>query len=166
MQNKTAEQHINEMLTGNTRKKALDFVSFLRAREMLLERGGGYWADKCYWGAWFDGEPVCTFLIGAEEARQAPDNFIIWSDNSGSGWYENAEIDEQSKEIFWQNVDICGSCGFCPGGTGKTVFSREFDSVCTTTFRFDNPNADAIKCAMIMAELRKNDITLNKNREN
>ena len=160
------ENHIGNTLSGKLHKNALEFVASLRANGLEFQRGGGYWADKLYWLAMFDGEPVCAFLIGPEDAGQNPDTFMIWSDNCGTGWYESAEINEAQQETFWVNVDFCGNCGFCSGGTRKVIFGREFDNVCVTTFRFDNLDEDAVKCAIKMAELRKNDITLNKNREN
>jgi len=158
MDDKTAETHISETLTGNLRENALQFVMFLRKNDIELIRSGGYWEDTLYWSAMFRGEFVCFFLVGAEEPEQDPNTFVIWSDNNSAGWYENAEIDEYIKETFWQNVDFCGNCGFCGGGTGKSIFSRDFDNVCITTFKFDNPDENAVKCAIKMVELRKNDI--------
>jgi hypothetical protein len=49
------------------------------------------------------------------------------------------------------------SCGN-PGGSSKTLFGKEFDNVCITTFRFDNPNADEAKCVKKLAEIRIKDI--------
>ena len=160
MPNKTIEQYISEILTGDTRKNASEFVAALRGTGMDFTRGGGYWADKLYWLAMFGGEFVCSFLIGPEEIGQNANTFMIWSDNCGTGWYENADIDESTRETFWQNVDFCGNCGFCSGGTRKVIFGREFENVCITTFRFDNPDSDAVKCAIKMVELRKNDILI------
>ena len=162
MPNKTIESNISEILTGDMRKNASEFVAALRANGIEFTRGGGYWADKGYWLAMFGGEFVCSFLIGPEELGQNANSFIIWSDNCGTGWYENAELDEQTRETAWRNVDFCGGCGFCSGGTRKTIFGREFDNVCITAFRFDNPDEISVRCAMEMVTLRKNDIMLNK----
>ena len=158
MSNATPEAHVAEYLSGELSAVASEFVAHLRASGMTLTRGGGYWENMCYWVATHNGEYVCFFLIGPESPNQDPNEFIIWSDNCGTAWYENAEIDETLKEAFWQNVDFCGSCGSCEGGKRKTIFGREFDNVCMTTFRFDNPDCAAIKCAVKMVQLRKNGI--------
>ena len=41
------ENSIGEVLAGDVKKNALEFVAYLRASEMLLERWcKGYWEDK------------------------------------------------------------------------------------------------------------------------
>ena len=166
MSNATLEAHIAEHLSGELRNIALEFAAFLRSADTELVRGGGYWEGKPYWLAAYNGEFVCALLIGAEHPNQNPNTFTIWSDNCGTTWYENTNLDDNLKEAFWQSVDFCGSCGFCSGGTRKIIFGREFDNVCGTTFRFDNPDRTAIKCAIKMVELRKNDISAYNNSPN
>jgi hypothetical protein len=85
---------------------------------------------------------------------------MIWSDDSGKvDWFADSPLDEHTKEVAWANVDFCGHCGgSCGGGFHKKIFGKEFDNVCNTTFRFDNPNAEAVECAKRLVELRKNDI--------
>jgi 7-cyano-7-deazaguanine synthase in queuosine biosynthesis len=61
-------------------------------------------------------------------------------------------------------LDICDNCGGCgnPSGSHKTIFGTEFDNVCITTFRFDNPNAEEIECAKKLIEIRIKDIMIKK----
>jgi hypothetical protein len=74
-------------------------------------------------------------------------------------WFADFSLDEHIKKIAWANVDFCGHCGgICNGGFHKTIFGIEFDHVSSTTFRFENPNAEAIECAKKLVELRKSDI--------
>jgi hypothetical protein len=40
------ENFIYEVLIGNEYKNALEFVTYLRANDMLFKRGGGYWEGK------------------------------------------------------------------------------------------------------------------------
>ena len=40
------EDFIGEILTGDAQKNALEFAAYLRASEMLFERGTGYWEGK------------------------------------------------------------------------------------------------------------------------
>ena len=64
-------------------------------------------------------------------------------------------MDEHTKEITWNHVDL-GTCG---GGITVKLFGKEFYPVCKgTTFRFNNPNAEALDCVKKLVELRKRDI--------
>ena len=157
------ESHINDVLAGNAQKLALNFVTCLRAQKMQFERGAGYWADKRYWMIKYNGEYVCFILVngyGSVRHKDEPEGLIIWSDDSGKvDWFADSSLDEHAKEIAWANVDFCGHCGgICDGGFHKTIFGKEFDNVCNTTFRFDNPDAEATECAKTLVELRKSDI--------
>jgi hypothetical protein len=89
-----------------------------------------------------------------------PLGFILWSDDSPKNSYANAMLDTQTKEVAWQHVDIFGNCGGCgnPGGSHKTILGKEFDNVCITTFRFDNPNAEEIECIKKLIQIRIKDI--------
>lgn len=157
------EDHISGVLTGDAQKFALDFAACLRAREMRFERGAGYWEDKRYWCVKYMDECVCFILVngsGSVRHPDEPEGWIIWSDDSGStDWFADPPLDERTKEIARANVDFCGHCGgSCDGGSHRIIFGEEFDHVCNTAFRFDNPDAEAAECAIRLAELRKNDI--------
>jgi hypothetical protein len=156
------ENFIDEVLTGDEQKNALEFASYLRASEMVFERGKGYWEGKLYWVIKYKDESVCFILVGAEE-KPGPGPWIIWSDNSGSNWFEDFPLDEHMKEIAWKNVDICGNCGGCgnPGGSRKTIFGKEFNNVCITPMRFTNPDAGELEFVKKMGEIRKDDILRN-----
>jgi hypothetical protein len=157
------ENHINDVLANDAQKLALDFVACLRAQEMQFVKGAGYWKDKRYWAIKYKDEYVCFVLVngyGSVRHKDEPEGWIIWSDDSGKAdWFAGFPLDEHTKEIAWGNVDFCGHCGgSCDNGFHKEIFGKEFDNVCNTTFRFDNPNAEAVECAKKLAELRKNDI--------
>ena len=163
MPDQKIENFINEVLTGDAQKNALDFITYLRASEMLFEKGKGYWEDKLYWLIKHKNEYVCFILVNSSEDKTEPEGWTIWSDDSGSNWFENYPLDGHMKEIAWKNVDICGNCGGCntPGGSRKTVFGKEFNNVCRTTMRFTNPDAEALECLKKIVEIRKNDILRN-----
>jgi hypothetical protein len=154
------ETTIRTILNGDSQEIALDFATHLRSLKTKFERGGGYWADKNYYVARYNGEAVCFILINGDEINGEPLGWVIWSDDSPHNSYANAPLHTQTKEIAWQHVDICGNCGGCgnPGGSCKMIFGKEFDKVCITTFRFDNPNAEEVECAKKLAEIRIEDI--------
>lgn len=129
---------------------------------MDFERAGGYWADQFYWTVRYQGEPVCFLLINGtgDEAPMAP--LTVWTDDSGSPWYEDGPLTQREKELCWEHVDICGHCGSCAGGTGKKVFGRAFENVCRTAMRFTAPDGEELALVEKLAELRRNDIDQRK----
>ena len=152
------ESIIRETLTDDAQKNALDFVEYLRANDMIFERGKGYWVDKHYWMIKYKNEYVCFVLVGGDEGKEK--SWTIWSDDSGSMWFEDYQLDEHIKEIVHANIDFCGYCGSCGGGTRKKIFGKTFD-VCRTTFRFDNPNSEAVECVKKLMDIRINSIAKN-----
>ena len=157
------EVFIDEVLAGDAQTLALSFTAYLRAQDMLFARGAGYWEDKRSWTIKYKDEYVCFILVngyGSVRHQDEPEGWVIWSDDSGKvDWFADSPLDEHIKETAWANVDFCGHCGgSCDGGFHKTIFGREYDNVCTTTFRFDNPNAEAMECAKRLLALKKNNI--------
>lgn len=142
------DHYITAKLNGDAGQNALNLVAHLTSQGMSFERGTGYWEDKLYWYVKFNDEFVCFILINENE-------WTVWSDDSGADSYADFPLDEDMKEIAWQYVDFCGNCGSCGGGTKKTIFGKEFDNVCRTTFRFDNPDNLAVGCLKKLTEIRK-----------
>jgi hypothetical protein len=149
---------ISKVLTGETQKNVLEFFTYLEANEMFFERGKGYWEEKLYWMIKYMDEFVCFILINCSDEKT--DTWIIWSDDSGSNWFSDFPLDEHLKEIAWKNVDFCGNCGGCnnPGGSCKNIFGKEFNNVCRTAMKFNNPDKEVLKCVKKLIEIRKNDI--------
>ncbi len=154
------KQDILEALTGDMQKNALDFIHFLITEEMSFIRGKGYWENQLYWLVMYEKEPVCFILVNGTGEEEQFSPFTIWTDDSGSNWFEDASLDEVSKKIVWENVDICCGCGGCaqPGGKQKKIFEKEFNAVCITPIRFINPDAKTIACVKELVLLRKKDI--------
>ena len=152
------EDHILEHLNGDAQKLALDFVAYLKTQDMQFERSTtDYWADKLYWYVKFQDEFVGFILIngyGSVGDETEPEGWIIWSDDYNSDLFANFPLDEQIKEIAWNHIDF-GTCG---GGLTRKIFGKVFNPVCGTTFRFDNPDEDTLKCIKRLEELRKRDI--------
>ncbi|MHB8963489.1 MAG: hypothetical protein ACYC5K_10090, partial [Saccharofermentanales bacterium] len=144
MSEQKIEDFIGEVLTGDARKNASAFFEYLMESGLQFDRGIGYWEDKLYWMIKYLNEYVCFVLITGSEDKTEPDGWVIWSDDSGSDWFEDPSLDEQTKEIAWKHVDVCGNCGSCknPGGSHKTIFGKDFDNVCITTMRFNNPDTE------------------------
>ncbi|MBT3276114.1 MAG: hypothetical protein HN368_23400 [Spirochaetales bacterium] len=160
MSEQRIEDFVVEVLIGDVQKNALEFIEYLRANRMLFERWRkGFWENKLYWVIKLNNKYVCFVLVNGSEENDDP--WIIWSDDSVSKCFENFPLDEHTKEIAWKNVDFCANCGSCSGGTCKTIFGKEFTNVCRTTFRFNNPDVEALVFIKKMVEIRKNDILHN-----
>ena len=153
------EDFIGEFLTEDTQRNALDFAAFLRANEMLFDRGTGYWDDKLYWDVKINGKIVCSIFING--LKNEPDDWTIWSDDSELTWYTDFPLDDRMKEIAWKNVDFCGNCGYCMGGTRKNIFGKEFDNVCRRTLVFSNPDVETLVLLKKVVEISKDDILKN-----
>lgn len=156
------EKYIKEHLNESSQKNALDFFAFLIENEMVFEKGKGYWEDKFYLMVKFKNEYICFVLIN--NSNETPP-WIIWSDDSNSNWFASISLEEYIREIAWENVDICGNCGGCEdiGGSYKTIFGKDFNNVCRTTFKFINPDTKTLECVKKIVEFRKIDISQNKN---
>ena len=162
------EDVIIERLVGDAQKNALEFAAYLRENKIQLEREvGGYWDDKFYYDGIFNDKFVCFVLISNEE-KTDPESWAVWSDDSGSKWFEDYPFDERLKEIAWKNVGVCGNetdtaCGGCPaiGGQAKTIFGKVFNNTCGTTFRFNNPNGIELECLKKLVDIIIKDIEEN-----
>jgi len=160
MSEQKIENFISEVLVGNTQKSAFEFVAYLRTNEMQFEKAGGYWEDKLYWVVWYRDETVC--FIELKDDRSDP--WTVWSDDSGSNTFGDCSPDENIKEIIWKNVVICENAEKCFDGCKKSrkkIFGKEFDNVCGTAIKFENPNAETVECMKKMIDIRKSDIIRN-----
>ncbi|MCL2189957.1 MAG: hypothetical protein FWC16_13350 [Defluviitaleaceae bacterium] len=159
MSEQSIDYFINETLTREAQKNALNFTAYLRTDGLLFERClYGFWEDKLYWIVKYKGETVCQiFVNGYEEG-----GWVVWSDDSGINSFKDFPLDEHTKEIAWMNVGFCGKGGCCNEmGTRQLVFGKEYENVCLAILRFDNPNAEAVACLKKMVEIRKADIVRN-----
>jgi hypothetical protein len=149
---KQLENFIEENLTGDARKNALEFVKFLRANEMQFIKDNGYWKDKIYYLIKYNDDYVC--FISIKDPDEKDNIWTVWSDDIDSNLLDKFSVDDEQKEIAWEHIDHCGNCGSCSGGRHKAIFGKEFHDVCGCTFRFDNPNADDLQFMKKIIEIQ------------
>ena len=131
------ENEINTILSGEARRHALDFVSYLRTSGMIpLSDNPNRFT---YMGAY-----TCILL------------FFKHPDFPCGYWgiydcpireYDGFPLDENLKEFARANVNICqGKCG-CPKprGGNQMVFGKEFEGVCASVVAFHSPDAEAVE---------------------
>ena len=135
---KTIEQVFKKQLSGDTLKNALDFVAFVRAKGWTND-------DKYSSNFYYMGEPAFVLLCFENENYPEGEWGIY---NYPISDYEGFPLDESMKEFLWANVRFCkGQCG-CPNwprGGNQTVYGKEFESVCSSTIMFPNPDAEALE---------------------
>lgn len=154
---KRLENYIEENLTDEAQKTALEFINYLRANGLEFVKDNGYWKDKIYYLIKYRNECIC--FIAIKDPDEPKNLWTIWSDDSMA--YEDSSVEEDIKNIAWKYVDHCGNCGSCGGGKHKIVFGKSFEKICGCTFRVDNPKASDLPFLKKMVELRKNDILNN-----
>ena len=156
------EDVIRDVLKGDTQVAALDFISYLRRKEIPFDDSENYWEvkykDKC----------VCFILISGTDEKPGP--WTIWSDPEPGTWTmwsdsddynscADASVAEHIKETAWKYVNHCANCGGdCSPGQRKSVLGKSFDNLCSSAMAFTNPDAEALQCAKRMIDIRINDI--------
>jgi hypothetical protein len=160
MSDRIMGNYINNRLIGNSRENAITLLKHLEKHQMLFERlQNGYWANRLYWLVKKNNECVCYFLINGDEDNN--NQWTLWSDDSMSQCFENDLLDEYMKKVGWEYIDFCKKCGSCSGGTRKTIFGKEFNNVCKTTFMFNDPDREALEFIKQMVIIRNNYIVNN-----
>lgn len=166
MTEKRFEDNINELLSGNTQKNALDFITYLRANE--IEPQGSSSCEVFY----YKDMPVCVIFVNGSE--QMPGPYTVWHSGHDGKYAPEAipagedadtvgltdtSADEQVKEAAWAHINICSSCG-CGRQPGRrtAVFGREFDNVCTSTLAFTDPDPEALENLKQLALLMRDGI--------
>lgn len=148
---KQIETYIEENLSGEAKRTALELVEFLRDNELTFYKDTcDCWKDKIYYWVKLGDECVCFIAI---KDPDEPDNlWTIWSDDSSA--YEDASVSDEIKNVGWQYVDHCGTCGSCSGGKEKVVFGKSFPRVCGCTFRIDNATQEDLPFLKVLVVLR------------
>ena len=138
----------------------MSFVSHMRVNNMTIERFTYHGEDTLHWEVKYQGKIVCFILLDVEKS-----GWTIMPDNSSTKRFADYPTDNKTKETAWKNLNICndGHCGGCKQGTGtrRKVFGKEIDNVCGMAYNFTNPDSMALKLAIKMIDVRKEDICFN-----
>ena len=128
------ESTFEKNLSGDRLKNAQDLFAFLKTNDIMPEK-----IDGDCWNYRNNG----MFVIHAY--GDDDNNWFMYGNISTWGKYP---IAEELKAFIWANIRVCnGQCG-CPNwprGGNQTVFGKEFESVCSSVFFFQNPDANTLK---------------------
>lgn len=160
MSEQTIEEVISDNLPTDYQGNALDFIRFLRENDMELIRDKGYWKNKFYYMIKFRDKYMC--FISIKDPDEKENLWTVWSDDCSSDWLEDLPMETELKETTWRHADVCQNCGSCSGGRKKIIFGKEFDNICGTTFRFDNPDPADLLFMKKLITAGKNEILTGK----
>lgn len=154
------EDMISELLEGEKRHIALDFVAYLRENRMPPT-----WASANSWKASYKNKGVCYIKLDQHGKN-------VWKVNpitDHSKDYDAFTDKENLREIIWKNVAYCTRCHpntcapkgcadtFC--GMRKVYWGREIDGVCRGgDTSFVNPDEQAIQCLKKMFAFKRQTI--------
>ena len=154
--------HIEENLTGDTQKNALNFVQHLISIGMTAK---GSINDSKFI---YKGKKVCDTYFGSSSNNPGyPEPWNVWTTDDYDKEIESIPIDSHMKEVAWANVHNCDNCGadWCSPDKRRKIFDRDFDNLCVGVMAFTDPNAEAVECMKEMLEIRKMGIRRNQNAE-
>ena len=148
---KTIEEKISNVLTGDAQKNALDFTAFFRANELLLtanDDGEG----------WAVGGTVGNSIgyLWLKNDEDFPGPWTFWFNSCD--FEDDGSVDDELKEAAWAHASPCGRChaGWkdCGGGE-RTIFGKKFDSLCHSPLMFHNSDAKTLESAKKLILLLK-----------
>ncbi len=134
------EDAINEKLTGDAQRNALDFVAFLRANEISLNSSG----DGEGWAVGGIVENSVGFML-VNGAEQMPGPWTVWFNSCDFG---GDPADDELKETAWAYTSKCEHCHAAwkdCGGGDRTIFGKEFEWLCHSPLMFTNPDAKTLQ---------------------
>ena len=141
---KTIIEQINENLSGDAQKNALDFAAFLRAKDISLNGSGkgGDWSGWAVGGT--TGDSIGYMIVNGKDEFPGP--WTVWFNTCDF----KSDADEALKEAAWAHASPCGKChkGWADcGGGERTIFGKEFESLCHSPMMFSNPDARELEYA-------------------
>ena len=152
MSEQSMEQVIKKSLTGDARRNALELSAFMDANDVSCIRvTDGYWEDKIYVVCIYNDQVVCNISINEHEDN----SWYVTGDDDGDNWHENVSVDDAEKA--YKYVAVCENVQRCYDGctrSSKTIFGKEFDSVCLIVMKFTNPDTMALVCMKAVFEAR------------
>jgi len=142
------ENVINEKLTGEAQKNALDFVGFLKANEISLDYNPGESGATAIWNGAVGGivgNSIGYITINGDE--NCPGPWTFWLNSCDFDGSDSA--DDEFKNAIWAFASPCGKChdGWekCMGSGKRTILGKEFENQCHSPLMFCNPDAGALE---------------------
>jgi len=156
---------ISDLLDGEMKKNALNFISYLRENKMSISRASGNAEAKRIDGAWkaaYKSKGMCRIWLSKNHWIVCP--YIDYTKD-----FETYIKNENLQDIIWDNLFKCRICSpkLCSSqaskseetfrGFNKTYFGKEFDNICKFwDAYFQNPDDKTINCIKRILDFKKN----------
>ena len=132
------EDAILHRLKGDPQKNALDFIAFIHANNLTLER----LVDCDGWNVYVKGINSAFLAVDGEK-----NEFRIVLHISR---YDGQPVDDDLREFTWAHVVFCpqgcGSPVFCEESQNRRIIlGKEYESTCQSPLAFFNPDAHETK---------------------
>jgi len=152
------EDVINDVLSGDARKYALDFVAYLREHKLNPK-----WAATNSWKVSSKTFNVCFIRLhgAAEYNHLEPGAWVILP---FIGEYEGDALSDEMKEIVWAHKKNCQPCGQCALPV-DSIFGKQFAASCEGSIAFKNPEPKTVECAKKLIALRRDAIKEGKTKK-
>jgi len=139
------ENAIQEKLTGEARKNALDFITALREKGFSFDGWGS--GDDVGWTPAYNGKGFGCVLISEQ--------FMFFI---GLDWNfdDNIPTNNELKEFVWAHVTVCPQehCAppYCQADENNPnhcknrwkIFGKEYESTCHSPLQFINPDIETL----------------------
>lgn len=145
------EEIIPELLDGELKETALEFVAYLRAKKHTPR-----YSSINSWRISHKGKCVCYIKMSHKMVKN------IWCVVFYLDEYKY-EFSEGFKKAVQDNLKPCEAClKACPKGLKLTVFGKEFIGICRHfPIQFENPNDHTLEYLKELIEYRKGLIDTN-----
>ena len=145
------KQTMNEFLSDEVLKNALNFADFLEENDMTING-----AEISH-----NGKVICYMHLGGNDDYPSP--WTIWTEGDYSKDAESNPVTEQTKKIAWSNINHCDNCGAgCNPGFQKIIFDQTFEQVCNASMAFYKPDAENLEAVKKLLLIRKYEIEKSK----
>jgi len=118
-----AEEAVSKLLSGETQKNALDFISFMKDNKLSL----GYASNS--WKSTYKGKSVCYLLVHENEWT------LRFSHFTREKWFVDYDcyiIEAKLKDFIVNNINPRNCPGRdCGASKSRTILGKNFDEVCT-----------------------------------
>ena len=144
MVEKSIENAINEKLSGESQKNALNLAAFLQANNMTLDAN----EDGVGWAVGGTiGNSVGYMLVnGIANDPSTPGPWTLWFNSCN--FNDDGSVSEELKETARMHASPCGKChaGWetCGGGN-RNIFGKEFEKLCHSPLMFNEPTAEVLE---------------------
>ena len=164
------EDLINELLDGEMKENAHDFVAWLRANKFGISTT----SNGNSWKATYKGKTVCRILHMTkgwwsvenypyvvlqkhEELTKKIEELIVRENMQDViRTYLTARKCRRSVPRFW--AKLCDGKADTFAGFKIELFEQEFDNLCKYNAYFDNPGKKAVECMKKICEFKKQNI--------